>query len=102
MVSDQTVEEVHIVLADGAQIEEFVDGSVLETQLCQASCLLDFVALCAGRSQTVGAEVFADVSRVGGIVIGVTVNDTTILELIQDDHQYNEIAGHHFLAQQLE
>lgn len=62
-----------IVLAQSAEVQEFVDGGVFQTQLCQTSCLLDFVALGAGRSEAVGAQVFADVGRVGGVIVGVAV-----------------------------
>lgn len=93
MVCHQTVEEVNIILANGAQVEEFVDGGVFETQLSQASCLLDFVALCARRSEAVGAEVFADVGRVGGIVVGVTVDDITISAIASKHHQHNALGG---------
>lgn len=73
VVGDQTIEEVHIVLAESAEIQEFVDGGVLQAQLCQTPGLLGFVALGAGRSEAVGAEILADVGRVGGVIVGVTV-----------------------------
>lgn len=73
MVGDQTVEEVDIVLAEGAEVLELVDGGVLQGELRQAASLLGFVALGARRSEAVGAQVLADVGRVGGIVVGVTV-----------------------------
>ena len=61
VVGHETVEEVHIVLAQRAEVEEFVDWSVLETELSQASCLLGLVALGARRSEAVRAKVLADV-----------------------------------------
>ena len=33
MICDQTVKEVDIVFADGAEVEEFIYGSLLEGQL---------------------------------------------------------------------
>lgn len=33
MVGDQTVKQVDIVLAEGAEVEEFVDGGLFEGQL---------------------------------------------------------------------
>lgn len=61
VVGDQTVEEVDIVLAQGAEILELVDIGALQTQLSQATCLLSLVALGTGRSQAVCAQVLADI-----------------------------------------
>jgi hypothetical protein len=73
VVGDQTVEEVDIVLAESAEVLELVDGGVLQGELRQAAGLLGFVAFGARRSEAVGAQVLANVGRVGGIVVGVTV-----------------------------
>lgn len=75
VVGDQAIEEMHIVLAQGAEIQKLVDFGVLQTQLCQTPGLLGFVALGAGRSEAVGAEVLADVGRVGGVIVGVTITE---------------------------
>lgn len=40
MVRDQAVEQMHIVLADGTEVEEFVDGGGLQGELSKA-CLKD-------------------------------------------------------------
>jgi hypothetical protein len=61
VVGHETVEEVHIVLAQSAEVEEFIDRGVLKTELSQASCLLSLVALGARRSEAVSAQVLADV-----------------------------------------
>ena len=61
MVVDHTVEQVNIVLAEVLQVKELVDRSVLQTQLSQAASLLGFVTLGARRSETVGAQVLANV-----------------------------------------
>lgn len=61
MVGDQAIEEVDIVLAQSAEILELVDLGVLQSQLGQASCLLGLVALGAGRSQAVCAQVLANI-----------------------------------------
>jgi hypothetical protein len=61
VVGHETVEEVHIVLAQSAEVEEFIDGGVLKTKLGQASCLLGFVSLGARRSEAIRAQVLADV-----------------------------------------
>lgn len=73
MVGDQAVEQVHIVLAESAEIQELVDGSVLQTQLCQTTCLLCFVTLGARRSEAVGAKVLANVGWVGGVIVGISI-----------------------------
>lgn len=73
VVGHHTVEEVDIVLAQSAQVEELVDGGVLQAQLGKAAGLLGLVALGARRGETVGAQVLADVGRVGGIIIGISV-----------------------------
>lgn len=61
VVCHQAVEQMHIVLAQGAKIEELVDGGALQTQLSQTSSLLCFVVLGARRSETVGAQVLANI-----------------------------------------
>jgi len=78
MIGDQTVEEVHVVLAESAEILELVDGGVLQTQLCQTPGLLGFVALGAGRSEAVGAQVFANVDRVGGVIVRVSIGKVIV------------------------
>ena len=54
VVSDHSVEQVHIVFAQCAEIEELVDRSVLQPQLGQTPSLLGFIALGARGSETVG------------------------------------------------
>lgn len=61
VVGHQTVEQVNIVLAQSAEVEELVDGGVLETELGEATSLLCFVVLGARRSETVCAQVLADI-----------------------------------------
>ena len=85
MVRHETVEQVHVVLANRAEVEEFINGRVLQGQLsetCQelvgwreswmgrrTARLLDLVGLRTRGSQTVRAEILADVGRVRGVVI---------------------------------
>lgn len=52
---------MHVVLAQGAKIEELFDGGALQTQLSQASSFLCFVVLGARGSETVGAQVLANI-----------------------------------------
>lgn len=73
VVGDQTVEEVDVVLAQSAEVLEFVDGGVLQTQLGQTPGLLGFIALGTGRSEAVGAQVLANVGRVGGVIVCVSI-----------------------------
>ncbi len=88
MICNQAVKQVHIVLAESAEVEEFVNCCLLQAKLSETyglvstpavstntntiihtPCFLDLVAFCTGRSQTVGAEVLADVGRVGGVIV---------------------------------
>lgn len=83
MVRHQTVEQVHVVLAKSAEIEELVDFGVLQSQLGQASCLLGLVALGTRRSEAVGAQVLADVRRIGSVIVGgVTIVSTISFSLL--------------------
>lgn len=61
VVGHQTVEQVNIVLAKCAEVEELVDGGVLETELGEAAGLLCFVTLGARRSEAVCAQVLANI-----------------------------------------
>lgn len=72
MVGDQTVKEVDIVLAESAEVLELVDGGALQGELRQATGLLGFVALGARGSEAVGAQVLADIGRVGGVIVGIS------------------------------
>ena len=76
VIHHQTVEQMVVVLAQSAEIEVFVYWGLLESQLCQASCLLDLVALDAGGSQAVGSEVLANVRRVCGIIESFPITTT--------------------------
>ena len=73
VVSDQAVEKVDIVLEQRDQVEKLVDGSGLQTQLSQTSCLLCLVALGTGRGEPVGAQVLADIGWVGGVIVGISI-----------------------------
>ena len=90
VVRDQTVEQVDIVLAESAEVEELVDGGLLKSQLSEAcmsistqitasilrlyvrtASLLSLVRLRTRGGQAVGAEIFADVGRVGRVIVGI-------------------------------
>ena len=40
MICDQAVEEVDIVFAESAEVEELVDGRLLQTKLCETWVLV--------------------------------------------------------------
>ena len=67
---------MHIVLAEGGQVEEAIDIGGLQGQLGETSLLLHFVALHAGRSEAIGTQVLANGDRKGGIVVGRGIRDT--------------------------
>lgn len=73
MIDDQAVEQMHIVLAQSAEIQELVDGRGLQRQLRQAARLLRLIVLDGRWGQAVGAEIFANVGRVRCIAVAFTV-----------------------------
>ena len=78
MVRHQTVEEVNIVLAQGAEVEELVDGGALQTELGETAGLLGLVALGARGSEAVGAQVLADVGGVGSVIVGISYDSLVL------------------------
>lgn len=73
VVGDHAVEEVNIVLAQILQVEELVNGGVLQSQLGEAASLLGFVALGARRCEAICAQVLANVGRVGSVIVGISI-----------------------------
>jgi hypothetical protein len=45
MVCDQAVKQMHIVLTKGAEVEELVNGGLLQSQLCKTCSLVSFQAM---------------------------------------------------------
>ena len=67
-----------VVLAEGAQVEELVDGGALQTELGETAGLLGLVALGARGSEAVGAQVLADVGGVGSVIVGISYDSLVL------------------------
>lgn len=75
MIGQESVEQVDIVVSEGAEVEKSLNVIGLGGQLCKASLLLDVVALCTRGSQTVRLEIFPYGDGEGSVVVGRAVGD---------------------------